>query len=769
MRTRFQIPVSGLTVRSYLAGLIVTAAVLVATSCGGSKGNLGVPNTLTIALAGSGHGTVTSSPGGISCTNANATGSPIGTCDTQLDDNTQVSLTATAETGSAFTGWSGGDVACGSASPCSLTVSDTRTITATFESASATQTLTVVGGGSGSGRVVSDPAGIDCTISGGTAAGTGCANSFASGTTVELQVQDGTLVGWGGACSGASCSVVMDQARTVIGNFAADAPATQLAFVGQPSAVQVGNVIKPAVQVAVQDAAGQTVGSRSDAITLSIAANPGSATLGGTVTRNAENGVATFSDLTLNQVGNNYTLTAAAAGLTNATSVPFNVSPEPVAQLAFSVQPSTAQAGTPLTPAVKVEIRDALGVLLSDRTDQIAISLQNNPGAATLGGTKTATAVAGVATFTNLTVPTVATGYTLSATTANASGATSSAFDITPGSPKQLVVNDGQGQTAPVGTNVPVRPSVKVLDAFNNVVPGVNVKWEVTAGGGSVVASTDDPVNRPTGPLGLSTAVSWTLGPDVGNNNNELRATATGTGIAGNPITFTASGTVPPDKGVFKGVLKRIANTGFVTPPVPIAGASLAFVNLTNGAPAGTASTKTDGSFTSPPLPGGNQYRIDVTATNFKAISYAKPGLDAGATASLGDLGMVPASDAQGTAAIGFEVKLGDVATGTVRVHASTATIHVDVFRGYFVGEPDERFIANSDDQETDDTGIANFGFDPLGDWGLLTVRVSAPGYVTQDLLIVVDDPLGQRGPCDDNGNPKGCISPFVLQPAPVM
>ena len=49
----------------------------------------------------------------------------------------------------------------------------------------------------------------------------------------------------------------------------------------------------------VQDANGNLVTTATTSITLALAANPGAATLGGTLTVNAVNGVATFSTLTL--------------------------------------------------------------------------------------------------------------------------------------------------------------------------------------------------------------------------------------------------------------------------------------------------------------------------------------------------------------------------------------------------------------------------------------------------------------------------------------
>ncbi len=75
----------------------------------------------TVARGGPGAGTVTSSPAGIFC------GS---TCSGDFASGTVVTLTATADAGSAFTGWSGGG--CTGTGTCVSTVSSSSTITATF-------------------------------------------------------------------------------------------------------------------------------------------------------------------------------------------------------------------------------------------------------------------------------------------------------------------------------------------------------------------------------------------------------------------------------------------------------------------------------------------------------------------------------------------------------------------------------------------------------------------------------------------------------------
>ena len=77
-------------------------------------------------------------------------------------------------------------------------------------------------------------------------------------------------------------------------------------------------------RVAVQDAGGNLVTSASPQVTLSLA-NAAGATLGGTTTVTAVNGVATFTGLSVDKAGTGYTLQAAAAGLTPATSPAFGV------------------------------------------------------------------------------------------------------------------------------------------------------------------------------------------------------------------------------------------------------------------------------------------------------------------------------------------------------------------------------------------------------------------------------------------------------------
>ena len=76
--------------------------------------------TLTVHLAGTSTGTVTSSPAGISCP---------GTCTAFFASGTVVKLTAVPAKGAYFAGWSG---ACKGTSACTLTMNANLTTTATF-------------------------------------------------------------------------------------------------------------------------------------------------------------------------------------------------------------------------------------------------------------------------------------------------------------------------------------------------------------------------------------------------------------------------------------------------------------------------------------------------------------------------------------------------------------------------------------------------------------------------------------------------------------
>ena len=93
------------------------------TTTTGGGGTTTTSYALTVSRAGTGTGTVTSSPAGISCGSS---------CTASLAGGTAVTLTATPATGSTFAGWSG---ACTGTAACTVTMTAAKTVSATFNTA----------------------------------------------------------------------------------------------------------------------------------------------------------------------------------------------------------------------------------------------------------------------------------------------------------------------------------------------------------------------------------------------------------------------------------------------------------------------------------------------------------------------------------------------------------------------------------------------------------------------------------------------------------
>ena len=125
--------------------------------------------------------------------------------------------------------------------------------------------------------------------------------------------------------------------------------AFNLTFVQQPSTTVDGATISPAITVDVEDSSGNVVTTDNSNVTLTIGNNPGSGTLSGTVTVAAVHGVATFSNLSINNAGAGYTLVASDTLGTNtltATSAAFNIGTPPTVATPASATPNPVAAAT---------------------------------------------------------------------------------------------------------------------------------------------------------------------------------------------------------------------------------------------------------------------------------------------------------------------------------------------------------------------------------------------------------------------------------------
>ena len=117
---------------------------------------------LTLSTTGNGGGTITPKPVGTSC----------GTNCYSYSSGTVVQVTASASAGSTFAGWGG---ACSGTGACSVTMSSTRNVSATFTRypVSCSLTLSTTGGG----KITPNPLGTSC--------GTNC-YSYTSATVVQV-------------------------------------------------------------------------------------------------------------------------------------------------------------------------------------------------------------------------------------------------------------------------------------------------------------------------------------------------------------------------------------------------------------------------------------------------------------------------------------------------------------------------------------------------------------------------------------------------------
>lgn len=315
---------------------------------------------------------------------------------------------------------------------------------------------------------------------------------------------------------------------------AAAGSAGKLVMVQQPSSSASSAVPfaqQPTVQI--QDANGNDVASAGRAITAVVASGPGGVIVGTAIAATNAAGLATFTNLAITGPAGEYTLNFGGVNLTNVASGPIMLAAGAATRLAFTLQPSSTVAGAAIAPPPRVTIQDALGQTVA-ATNPITISIGANPGTGTLTGTRTDAAANGVASFPNLKINRAGSGYTLTASAAGLSTATSAPFNITGGSAATIAASSPLPATTVAGVTVAPAPAVRVEDASGNPIAGATVVFG-TVNGGSVSGA-----EQMTNAQGIATVGSWTVGTVAGT---QYQLTAASAGLSGSPVTFSTTAT----------------------------------------------------------------------------------------------------------------------------------------------------------------------------------------------------------------------------------
>ena len=270
-----------------------------------------------------------------------------------------------------------------------------------------------------------------------------------------------------------------------------------------PKTVTVGSAF--GLTIAAEDSSGNIDTTQTGSVTVALGNNPSGGILAGTTNVQFSNGLASFTNLTLNEAGSGYTLLATSSGLappassdsltfdvTSGTTTPTGTSttgtttptPTPTgtgssgttatgsgssvasARLVISGQPAVVNAGPYFQLTVAVEQG---GVLDTGFTGKVTLALVANPGGASLGGNLTMPVIQGKVTFYDLTLNVAASGYVIQASSSGYAPVLSSPITVV-NPPSRLAV------TAPTPSTVGVKGtfglSVSVEDAAGHPASG---------------------------------------------------------------------------------------------------------------------------------------------------------------------------------------------------------------------------------------------------------------------------------------------------------
>jgi hypothetical protein len=279
-------------------------------------------------------------------------------------------------------------------------------------------------------------------------------------------------------------------------------------------------------------------------------------------------------------------------------------------RLAFQQGPSNSTAGAGILPSITVDVEDSLGNIVTTDNSIVTLSIGSNPGAGNLLGTRTVTAVNGVATFSGLAIDAVGSGYTLVASDGGLTTAISAPFSIGANPAQPAVVNTAGASPAIVSgttTNLSVLGSDPTGEA-NLTYTWSTVTWPASS-------------PPPTFAVNQSNAAKSTLATFYSAGLYELLVTITNAGglSVGSTVTVSVGQTLTALR-VSPGPVTLAADS-----QDRFSAAGLDQFGNSMAAPAGVTWTAASGAITSAgmytPPPAGGSDLVTATSGSFSGTS----------------------------------------------------------------------------------------------------------------------------------------------------
>ena len=248
------------------------------------------------------------------------------------------------------------------------------------------------------------------------------------------------------------------------------------------------------------DRTGKPLAFRAIQVTTALVSGSGGL-VGAVSVRTDDQGRAVFVDLGVLGLAGSYVLQFSAAGLASASSQAIGlVAGTATAMEIVAGNSQVAPAGTDLPIAPTVRLHDNAGNPVSG----LLVTFTVAEGGGTVQGPTPITDGDGRAAVTGWKIGRGVGSNALVASVGGLSSRFSAIGTLGPAAKMSLVT--GAGQTGGLGSPLPIAPTVKVTDSFDNPLPGLQVNFSAD-NGGQVAAG-----NPQTDALGVASPTSWVLG-----------------------------------------------------------------------------------------------------------------------------------------------------------------------------------------------------------------------------------------------------------------